>query len=436
MKKLLLFLFPFIISLPVFPQQLSKAYILSEGGFSAGTSKLSMLDVVNNNFSDDIFNPGQLGLYPDGIILYEDHLYLLEQGSFGGSGKIYKTDTTGLVVSSEVVGTNPYSLAIANNKIYTTNGPTGNVSVLNLSDLSFVKNIAVGVYPQEIISLNDKIFVANNSLFGGDADSTVSVIDPVLDTVISTIVVKKDPSSLSVSNDGFLFIGCPGDGDNGKIFKADPSTYQLIDTISLPGFGFGKDLVQDKTNNNLYFISYINDIVKYNLDNEDIVSFVASVFPNNYYYGYNYDYISKTHFVLDAKDFTVNGTFTLYDSTGTVIDTYTTGIAPRRILLKYNGPSVNVEEDLLTANSFILMQNYPNPFNPATKIRWNQPASGYVTLKVYDILGTEIVTLVKEEKAAGVYEINFDGNKLGSGVYFYKLEAGSFVQMKKMTLLK
>ena len=434
MKKLLLFLF--ILSLPAFSQQLSKAYILSEGGFSSGTSKLSMLDVVNNNFSDNIFNPGQIGLYPDGIILYDDHLYLLEQGSFGGSGKIYKTDTTGLVLSSEVVGTNPYSLAMTNNKIYITNGPAGNVSVLNLNDLSFIKNIAVGVYPQEIISLNDKIFVANNSLFGGAADSTVSVIDPVLDTVISTIVVKKDPSSLSVSNDGFLFIGCPGDGDNGKIFKADPSTFQLIDTISLPGFGFGKDLVQDKAGNNLFFISSINDIVKYNLDNEDISGIIASVFPNNYYYGYNYDYVNKNHYVLDAKDFTITGTFTIHDSAGTIIDTYSTGIAPKKVLLKYNEPSTGVEENFHAANSFTLEQNYPNPFNPSTKIRWTLPQAGYVTLKVYDVLGSEIASLMEEERASGIYETDFDGSGLGSGIYFYKLEAGSFVQIKKMTLIK
>ena len=434
MKKLLLFLF--ILSPPSFSQQLSKAYILSEGGFSPGTSKLSMLDVVNNNFSDNIFNPGQLGLYPDGIILYENYLYILEQGGFGGSGKIYKTDTTGSVISSSVVGTNPFSLAITNNKIYITNGPASNVAVLNLSDFSFVKDIPVGAYPQEIKLFQNKIFVANTSLFGGAQDSTVSVIDPVLDTVIATITVKKDPSSLAISNDGFLFIGCPGDGDNGKIFKTDPVTYQHIDIISLPGFGFGSDLVPDKVSNNLFFISYINDIVKYNLDSKDISSIITSVFLNNYYYGYNYDYLNKNHYVLDAKDFTITGTFTLHDSAGTIINTYLTGIAPKRVLLKYNDSSVGVNEDLLTANSFLLNQNYPNPFNPVTKIRWNQPVNGYVTLKVYDVLGTEIASLVEEERAAGVYEIDFDGSRLGSGVYFYMLETGSFIQMKKMTLLK
>ncbi len=93
---------------------------------------------------------------------------------------------------------------------------------------------------------------------------------------------------------------------------------------------------------------------------------------------------------------------------------------------------------------FKLEQNYPNPFNPATKIRYSIPlvetqssaAAQNVLLKVYDMLGNEIATLVNEKKPAGVYEINFDASKLSSGIYLYKLQAGSFVQTKKMMLLK
>lgn len=85
---------------------------------------------------------------------------------------------------------------------------------------------------------------------------------------------------------------------------------------------------------------------------------------------------------------------------------------------------------------FNLEQNYPNPFNPATIIDYAVPSNEFVSLKVYDILGREVITLVNEQKNAGYYSISFNASNLSSGVYFYKLTAGSFTQIKKMLLLK
>ena len=85
---------------------------------------------------------------------------------------------------------------------------------------------------------------------------------------------------------------------------------------------------------------------------------------------------------------------------------------------------------------FQLEQNYPNPFNPSTKISYSIPQQGNVTLKVYDLLGNEVATFVNEEREAGSYEIEFNAINLSSGIYFYKLSAGSFVETKKMILLR
>jgi hypothetical protein len=88
-------------------------------------------------------------------------------------------------------------------------------------------------------------------------------------------------------------------------------------------------------------------------------------------------------------------------------------------------------------NSFSLQQNYPNPFNPSTNIRFDMPKNDYVTLKVYDIIGREIRTLLKNEYvSAGVKEVVFDGSDVASGVYFYRIEAGDFKATKKMMLVK
>jgi carboxyl-terminal processing protease len=89
-----------------------------------------------------------------------------------------------------------------------------------------------------------------------------------------------------------------------------------------------------------------------------------------------------------------------------------------------------------TPVTYFLSQNYPNPFNPSTTISYQLPAAGKVTLKVFDILGREITTLVNEDKTAGNYKVNFNGSRLGSGIYFYQLRSGSFIQTKKLVLLK
>lgn len=87
-------------------------------------------------------------------------------------------------------------------------------------------------------------------------------------------------------------------------------------------------------------------------------------------------------------------------------------------------------------NVYSLNQNYPNPFNPVTKINFNVPKQGFVSLKVFDVLGREVRTLVNEIQEPGSYSVDFNGTALTSGVYFYRLESNGFVDIKKMTLIK
>ncbi len=99
--------------------------------------------------------------------------------------------------------------------------------------------------------------------------------------------------------------------------------------------------------------------------------------------------------------------------------------------------TVGVDEDSnLNPDIFTLQQNYPNPFNPSTTIKYHIPDNEFVTLKVYDVLGNEISTLVNETKSAGNYEVSFNAENLSSGVYFYKLTAGNLSEIKKMMLVR
>lgn len=100
---------------------------------------------------------------------------------------------------------------------------------------------------------------------------------------------------------------------------------------------------------------------------------------------------------------------------------------------------LSVEDDLQdnsVPNSFGLLQNYPNPFNPSTKINFSLPHRSAVTIKIYDILGNEVATLVNEEKSAGSYQVIFDASNISSGIYFYKLTTAEFSQTKKLVLIK
>ncbi|MBN2571578.1 MAG: T9SS type A sorting domain-containing protein [Ignavibacteriales bacterium] len=118
---------------------------------------------------------------------------------------------------------------------------------------------------------------------------------------------------------------------------------------------------------------------------------------------------------------------------------YNRSLSDSEILDLYNGEMLsNIYDDFVSIlpKDYKLFQNYPNPFNPSTKISYEIPNTASVNIKILNILGQEIVTLVNEEKPAGHYEVEFNASNLTSGIYLYRLKTGDFVETKKMVLLK
>ena len=125
-----------------------------------------------------------------------------------------------------------------------------------------------------------------------------------------------------------------------------------------------------------------------------------------------------------------------------IVDTFSSGFDPNTMgsvafldNLSF-GNTTNVNENTDIMKVFSLNQNYPNPFNPSTTIKYSIPKQSNVTLKLFDVLGSEIATLINKELPQGSYELEFDGSELTSGIYFYKLQARNFIKTKKMILLK
>ncbi len=110
---------------------------------------------------------------------------------------------------------------------------------------------------------------------------------------------------------------------------------------------------------------------------------------------------------------------------------------PKDVWAAYGCPTpTDVSNEEILPAEYLLSQNYPNPFNPSTQISFQIPTAGFTTLNVYGLLGNKIISLINKDLQAGNYDVNFDASNLPSGIYFYRLNSGSFVQTKKMLLLK
>lgn len=188
---------------------------------------------------------------------------------------------------------------------------------------------------------------------------------------------------------------------------------------------------------NLKYIENISDYV-FEMINENykyVDSVLAADAAAKSYAGNNTSDVYYNKFWELTKDFTIKLFKSASNKIACVI--YTEWINAQDNVSRVESKQKSLPTD------FILNQNYPNPFNPSTKISWQSPVAGHQTLKIYNLLGNEVATLVNEFKEAGKYEISFDASNLpagrqglSSGVYIYKLQVGSFVSTKKMLLLK
>lgn len=172
----------------------------------------------------------------------------------------------------------------------------------------------------------------------------------------------------------------------------------------------------EKTNNIAIKLIKSSNRLKFN-QTEQTVENITEGTEKEASFSFDVDYNIKTT-EADTIEFMITDNRSIYQT--------------KQFILQYSVPT-----------EYKLEQNYPNPFNPSTKIRYSIPRSTEyysvlqnVTLKIYDILGNELTTLVNEQKAPGYYEVDFNASSFASGVYIYRLQSGSFISTKKMLMIK
>ena len=236
-----------IASIQENPNSLTGVYILNEGGFTKSNSSLTLYVPDSNKVYSDVFfsaNGRSLGDVANDIVLYNKKAFIVINNSH--KIEIISTDTHKSLGTINVAGNSPFKIVIMNDsKGYITNLYKGTVTAFDPSTYSIIKdNIRVGLNPQGLAIANGKLFVCNS---GYGSDSTISVIDPVRDSVVATINVSRSPCDIGVDSDGDIIVLCNGYSDfsnpandtPGAIIVINPSSYLVKNIIALPLSQYG-----------------------------------------------------------------------------------------------------------------------------------------------------------------------------------------------------
>lgn len=345
-------------------------------------------------------------IYGSGSTAGEYFIYVTVTDQNGGSAK----DTTVIKIA------NSLAAPVVTNQLPDTSFAEDRGPVLLVSDLySYFHDPDGGT---------DLKFTAG--IAGGDSSITAEIIqNGNIDSLfvnsalndfgtVKLFVSATDSSNLTVA-DTFKVTVLPIN---------DPPVVNLPDTIKITA---GKTYSLP-----LAGITNIPDTLRpvYDVDTPDsLLTFEISYTPQdgNFTVSYNKDTYTISGKANHSGDYTVYVSVT-DDSLANTVDS--------TLIVVQNATGLGDALNNNVPKKYTLSQNYPNPFNPSTRIKFGVPKSGMVSLKIYDILGRQVATLVNGYRKAGNYRVNFDASALASGIYFYRVVSGNFVKTKKMILMK
>jgi YVTN family beta-propeller protein len=443
MKRIFIIALALLTSLSTVQAQSARAVLAIRG---YGNQTLTAINVSQGQptIRDSVV---AIGPSANTIVVYGGNIYVVNSGNFpngaGASIQIinaadvlnYLANGTGTVRVQTVPvtsGLNPYDIAfVSSTKAYVSNTLDNSVSVFNPATNTLGTKIRVGKGPQGLRIANGKLYVAQSYDPATYAyDSTVTVINTLADTVLRTIQTKLNPQGFGTDNLGRLHTVCTGDYTSvtGNISVITPAADTVLATVAVGGAP--SSVVFTTTNTAITSLGASAGLNRYNALTFAAVATpainggsgsLAIGFGDSLFVARSGRIVLYNGRTLDSlNQFTLSAGTTYYGlATATLLSTTGTPVTAHPV-----------------AQAFKLEQNYPNPFNPSTTINYSLSQVGSVTLKVYDVLGREIATLVNERKAAGSYTAIFSADRFSSGIYFYRLQSGNFVQTKKMMLVK
>ncbi|HEY7751282.1 MAG TPA: T9SS type A sorting domain-containing protein, partial [Ignavibacteriaceae bacterium] len=382
------------------------------------------------------------------LISNDDGDIFTETGVLIGSYSFRTTDNaitwdqigiTGAFLQSISFNTSGFTYAV-----YQGNLPPGNTNLYKSSDkgdnwqnISGVPSLLHIVY----VAKNGHIYVGSNTALYKSIDDGVSW-SQILNQVI-TDIAENQLGHLFVTTSAGVFRSIDAGLNWMQINSGLDLLYTSKATIDSLGYIYVLSGIDQNSQTKLYrsvestipveLVSFSADVI----NDEVHLNWVTASETNNY--GFEVERFSKSVW-FNVAFIEGDGTTTETNHYKFIDKDLCAGKYLYRLKqIDYDGSfeySNVVEVEIKSPQEFSLFQNFPNPFNPATIIEFQIANSGFVSLKVYDVLGNEIATLVNEEKPAGSYQVNFDATGIPSGVYFYKLNAGEFSQTKKMILMK
>ena len=323
-------------------------------------------------------------------------------------------------------------------------------------------------WPQDIVFLEEQQVVLISNLNTGRITKYNSTTGEYIEDFATGI---GGPTRMKIGADSLLYVLQWSGNGTVRRYELDGSFVGEFTSVSVPqSIGIDWD-----SSGNMYISSYNGKYVrKFDQNGNDLGLFATTNLsgPTNIWFDGNgellvIDYLGAAvkrfdtdgnylnNFITglgnaEGVDFFPNGNILigngatssvkLFDSNGNYIEDFIPSgsgglITPNAVVIREINV-LSVDDNTLKCNSFILEQNYPNPFNPTTNIRFRIADRGFTTLKVFNVLGNEIETLVNKELEEGEYKFTLDASGIPSGIYFYQLKVGSFIQTNKMLLIK
>jgi YVTN family beta-propeller protein len=323
-------------------------YVVNEGAYGNNNASLSFYDRAANTISNDVFqlkNSRPLGDQAQSMTLYDGRGYIVVQNS-AKVEVIDLSDNSSIKTITDNIHSPRFFTAVSSTKGYLSDwgadGMTGTVKVINLETFSVTKSIAVGKGPNEMLLVDNRLFVPNSGGFG--KDNTISVIDIATDAVVKTVEVFDNPNSIQVDGQGKLWVACAGNlvyntdfsinesaSTKGTIVQLD-SDFKLLQSLSLATFSYSTASQLD--------INPDKDIIYFNFDGS-VYDWTVSAAPGTVepliskgYYGFSVDPFNGDIIGGLAPTFSSAGKIEVNGSDGTLKQTFTVGIAPNSCAFK------------------------------------------------------------------------------------------------------